>query len=378
VNKRWVSFFLLSLLLLNEGQAGLFDTLNPETTRDTKDATDIEVKKAELQNRLAEVEKRYGQTAASLKTLQMQIEQSRHNLGRNQQDRANYQKEIDKYGKELATQIKAAYAMGQKEKLKIILNQQDPVLSSRMMLYYNYINKARLKKLSAAEAAIKQQAQLEQQKATDTQILEKSLQQKQAEQAVLDETEEQRTELVELLHDFSSRRQQLKDLKAGEQKLKGLLTTLQDSMTTKTAPIEKTTQPTIQTDSNFDALKGQLTLPVNGAARKFGIARAKGVLINAEEGTEVRAIAKGKVAYADLLQGYGSLIIIDHGQDYMTMYGFNQSLYKKVGDTVEAGDVIATVGKSGGRKQSGLYFAIRKQGMPIDPLGWCVKPNTNK
>ncbi|MDD1616115.1 MAG: peptidase M23, partial [Methylococcaceae bacterium NSP1-2] len=103
-----------------------------------------------------------------------------------------------------------------------------------------------------------------------------------------------------------------------------------------------------------------------------------GVLISAREGVEVKAVAKGKVAYANPLQGYGSLIIIDHGRGYMTVHGFNQSLYKRVGDLVEAGDVIASVGKSGGRKESGLYFAIRKQGLPIDPLEWCVKQNTSK
>lgn len=350
----------------------------------------IELKKIDLQSRLAEVEKRYGETAAILKTLQAQIEQARQNLGKNQQDRIIYQAEIDKQSKELAAQIKAAYAMGRKEKLKVMLNQQDPVLSSRMMLYYNYLNKARLKKLSDIKSIIQRQGQLDKQKDTETAQLEKSLEQKQTEQAVFDEVKKQRNLLLkQLLRDFSSHQQQLKDLKESENKLRGLIRQLQDekdALADQSEPQNEPTTAIVDTtppiNSDFISLKNQLPWPVNGAVHKFGSARAKGlwdgVLIHADEGVEVKAVAKGKVAYADLLQGYGSLIIIDHGQGYMTVHGFNQSLYKKMGDLVEAGDVIASVGKSGGRKQSGLYFAIRKQGLPIDPLEWCIKQTTLK
>ncbi len=379
--KLLVGFFLLNLLLINQGQAGLLDKI----TELNENQADIEQRKADLQKRLAEVEKRYGEVAASLKVLQAQIEQAQKNLGKNQQDRQAFQKEIDKHSKELSAQIKAAYAMGRKEKLKILLNQQDPVLFSRMMLYYNYINRARLKRLNDINAAVKYQGQLDQQKDTDTKLLEKSLEQKQVEQVALDDAKKQRKELLkQLMRDFSSRQQQLSDLKESENKLKGLIHSLQGEKdtpdNTEAIPTEVLTKPEFeqsQANSDFAALKGQLPLPVNGSVRKFGIARAKGVwdgvLISASEGTEVRAVANGKVAYADLLQGYGSLIIIDHGQGYMTVHGFNQSLYKHLGDSITAGDVIASVGKSGGRKQSGLYFGIRKQGMPIDPLGWFVK-----
>ena len=382
--KLFVGFFLLSLLWVNEGQAELFEkTSEANENQPEIDAArqDIELRKADLQKRLAEVEKRYGEVAAALKVLQEQIEQAQKNLGKNQQDRQAYQKEIDKHNKELSAQVKAAYAMGKKEKLKILLNQQDPVLSSRMMLYYNYMNRARLKRLDDINEAIKHKGQLDQQKETDTLLLEKSLERKQVEQVELDVVKKQRTDLLkQLMRDFSSRKQQLSDLKESENKLKGLISSLQGEKNASTIPAEVIAQPVIdesQANSDFSALQGQLPLPVNGSIRKFGIARAKGiwdgVLISASEGSEVRAVAKGKVAYADLLQGYGSLIIIDHGQGYMTVHGFNQSLYKHVGDSRAAGEVIASVGKSGGRKQSGLYFGIRKQGMPIDPLSWFVK-----
>jgi murein hydrolase activator len=384
-------FCILLSLSVNEGRAGLLEKSSElNEVQENIDVAKqnmqrIELKKADLQNQLAEVEKRYGETAAILKTLQAQIEQARQNLGKNQQDRIIYQQEIDRQCKELATQIKSAYTMGQQEKLKIMLNQQDPVLSSRMMLYYNYINKARLKKLSDIKLAIQYQGRLDQQKDTETRLLTESLEQKQAKQVVLNDVKKQRNVLLrQLLRDFSSRQQQLADLKESETKLKGLLTTLQDEKVALTAkpvePVKEAVKPEVnmpQTDIDFTTLQGQLAWPVNGSVHKFGSARAggtwDGVLINASEGTEVKAVANGKVAYSGPFQGYGSLIIIDHGQGYMTVHGFNQSLYKREGDVIAAGDVIASVGKSGGRKQSGLYFAIRKQGMPIDPLVWCVK-----
>jgi septal ring factor EnvC (AmiA/AmiB activator) len=396
VNEKKLIFCLLLSLSINEGRAELSEKdseLNEaqvEIDVAKQAMQSIELKKIDLQSRLAEVEKRYGETAAILKTLQAQIEQARQNLGKNQQDRIIYQAEIDKQSKELAAQIKAAYAMGRKEKLKVMLNQQDPVLSSRMMLYYNYLNKARLKKLSDIKSIIQRQGQLDKQKDTETAQLEKSLEQKQTEQAVFDEVKKQRNLLLkQLLRDFSSHQQQLKDLKESENKLRGLIRQLQDekdALADQSEPQNEPTTAIVDTtppiNSDFISLKNQLPWPVNGAVHKFGSARAKGlwdgVLIHADEGVEVKAVAKGKVAYADLLQGYGSLIIIDHGQGYMTVHGFNQSLYKKMGDLVEAGDVIASVGKSGGRKQSGLYFAIRKQGLPIDPLEWCIKQTTLK
>jgi septal ring factor EnvC (AmiA/AmiB activator) len=128
--------------------------------------------------------------------------------------------------------------------------------------------------------------------------------------------------------------------------------------------------------SDFSTLKGKLPWPVSGRlAQKFGSPRSEGawdgVLIDAREGMEIKAVTRGKVVYAEWLRGYGLLTIIDHGQGYMTLYAFNQSLYKRMGDLVEAGDVIASVGQSGGRSQAGLYFGIRKKGVPIDPLEWC-------
>lgn len=129
-------------------------------------------------------------------------------------------------------------------------------------------------------------------------------------------------------------------------------------------------------DGVFAALRGRLHLPVRGdLTAKFGSKRGdgpswKGLFIRAAEGTDVKAVAAGRVVFAEWLRGFGNLIIVDHGSQYMTIYGNNQSVLKHAGDTVKAGDVIANTGNSGGNEQSGLYFEMRHQGRAFDPLGW--------
>ncbi|MDB5775404.1 MAG: protease [Herbaspirillum sp.] len=126
----------------------------------------------------------------------------------------------------------------------------------------------------------------------------------------------------------------------------------------------------------FVALRGKLRLPVRGdLVGKFGARRGdggawKGWFIRAAEGSEVKAVAAGRVVYADWLRGFGNLIIIDHGKRYMTIYGNNQAVLKRPGDLVKAGEVIAAAGNSGGNEQSGLYFEMRHEGRAFDPLGW--------
>ena len=129
--------------------------------------------------------------------------------------------------------------------------------------------------------------------------------------------------------------------------------------------------------SAFAELKGKLSLPVRGElASRFGSPRNdgglvwRGLFLTAPGGTPVKAVAAGRVVYADWLRGFGNLLIVDHGEDYLSLYGYNEALLKQVGDSVGGGETLATVGNSGGSTQSGLYFEIRHQGKPIDPMTW--------
>jgi septal ring factor EnvC (AmiA/AmiB activator) len=253
------------------------------------------------------------------------------------------------------------------------------------MVYFNYFNKDRLKKLADIDAAVQRLDQLDQQKQTESKLLEQDLERKKTEQAVFDEARKQRNELlVKIGSDFSSNEQQLSQLQESENRLKSLMASLPiteaelavdpEQAIELSSSVEDSSEP----KAGFSSLKGKLPWPVNGKlAQKFGSARMAGtwdgVLIDANEGLEIKAVTTGKVVYAEWMRSYGLLLIIDHGQGYMTLYAFNQSLYKQVGDWVATGDVIASVGQSGGRSQSGLYFGIRNKGVPIDPLEWCQR-----
>ena len=187
---------------------------------------------------------------------------------------------------------------------------------------------------------------------------------------------------------FTSKKQQLVQFKQNEKTLKTLLLSLQDIVMEiplrEESPIKK--QPSTQkriplkrvSRKAFARLKGKLPWPVKGKLIKnFGDKRSDsqwaGVLIKAKEGRDIKAIAHGRVVYADWLRGYGLLTIIDHGKGYMTLYAFNQSLYKSLGDNVDAGTIIASVGSSGGQAEAGLYFGVRKKGRSVNPIKWCRK-----
>jgi murein hydrolase activator len=131
---------------------------------------------------------------------------------------------------------------------------------------------------------------------------------------------------------------------------------------------------------DFKKLKGKLPYPVKGnikyqfdTKRKDTGIKWKGIFITAKEGEEVIAVANGKVAYADWLRGFGNLIIIDHGQGYMSLYGYNESILLNVNDEVRAGEVIATVGNTGGLGIDGLYYELREDSKPFDPISWSKK-----
>ena len=384
MRKKLVFVFLLSIWI-NDGYAEVLQATNELTDAELGNTDALQAmqhlseQKESLQSLLADVDKHYGETAADLKKLHYKIEQKRQNLEKIRQDINTYQVDIDKLTEELGGQIKLAYAMGQKEKLKLFLNQQDHALSGRMMVYFNYFNKDRLKKLSDLEAIVKSLDQSEKDKLAETAILEDDLQRKQTEQADLSLARKQRDNLLTEMNDVSlTAEEQLSRLQESENRLRGVVASLPVTQQNLSVDSELSTSIENMTDAKTDfvSLKGKLPWPVAGKlAHKFGSARTEGtwdgVLIDANEGLDIKAVTQGKVVFAEWLRSYGLLIIIDHGQGYMTLYAFNQSLYKKTGDLVKAGDVIASVGQSGGQSKTGLYFGIRNKGVPINPLEWC-------
>ncbi len=359
-----------------------------------------EEKSAQLEQ-LKKLEKQFGEQINALNGIKREITQQQQALQEIRNKVSAAQKDIQTQQRGLEGLIKSAYAIGDQQGLKLTLNQHDPALSGRMLVYHNYLSKARLQKLQALAEDAQALRQMEAQKDTESQLLQVALDKKQRETEALDVLKNQREILLAQLNsDYASKHDQLAKLLQDEKKLGALVASLQktdDNAGTEPAPVVEATpskivqppapvakipkkEPPVQASVKaFAELQGQLPWPVQGTvAERFGSRRFEttwdGAVINAREGADIHAVAAGRVVYADWLRGYGLMIIVDHGKGYMTLYAFNQSLRKSVGEHVRAGETLASVGRSGGRSQAALYFGIRKQGRPVDPMKWCRSP----
>jgi septal ring factor EnvC (AmiA/AmiB activator) len=333
------------------------------------------------------VRSRYDQVQAELRRTERQIsrqlraiKKTRHRLQRKQaklaqlrHEQAVLRKAVDRQRDLLGRQIRAAYMIGRQEYLKLLLNQQEPDAFGRALVYYRYFNDARRARIETALSSIPRQDELGRRIASEQQAL-KTLQARQlAHQRQLQQTRRARARVKdELGRQIASHEQELARLRQNEQRLGKLLEAIEDSFS-ELLPAEAA--------RSFASLRGRLRWPVQGKVRNlFGRARHRGgvnwngVLIPAPEGKTVHAVARGRVAYADWLRGYGLLLILDHGDGYMSLYGHQQSLFKEVGDWVEAGEAIGSVGNSGGQDKTALYFEIRHNGRPANPAKWCARP----
>jgi septal ring factor EnvC (AmiA/AmiB activator) len=270
----------------------------------------------------------------------------------------------------LAGQIRAAHMIGQREPLKLLLNQHDPAEAGRVLTYYQYFGRARAAQIAAINQHIAGLATLDQELAREEERLTALEEQQKSQLSRLQSARDRRGRaLVSLEAESRNRARELERLKEQQGGLEKLVRELRRAL----ERVEKF--PTDSKDA-FARLRGKLAWPVSGRLlASFGQVRAggmkwDGVLVSGNQGAAVRAVYHGRVVYADWLSGLGLLTIIDHGDGYLSLYGHNDRLYKDVGEKVTAGDTIATVGDSGGRPAPALYFEIRKAGRPIDPRPW--------
>jgi septal ring factor EnvC (AmiA/AmiB activator) len=341
-------------------------------------------------DQLTDIEKQYGERAAALRKLEKEIIHKRSRLRLIRQNIEVQRNEIALHNKSLSQLLRADFMMNRNGKLKLILNRQDLVKANRMVMYYDYLRKQRLKKMAVIQNSVVELVKLEKQQKKEALLIERDMQRNRIEQSRLDFLRNQRNQLLaEMEQSYLSHEQQLPRLKDSEnelQKLIGAQTGLESQAMDahereslvggRTEPTDKSSNVHLPRQHmavflDFAELKGQLPWPVSGKSDSKGFhSLGDGILIDAQEGAEIRAVTRGKVVYAQWLSSYGLLMILDHGQGYMSLYGFNQSLYKRIDDWVEAGEVIAGAGQSGGRLQPELYFGIRKNGKPVDPLSW--------
>ncbi|HTY49607.1 MAG TPA: peptidoglycan DD-metalloendopeptidase family protein [Steroidobacteraceae bacterium] len=265
----------------------------------------------------------------------------------------------------LAAQLRAAYLIGPQEPLKLLLNQEDPVRAGRMFAYYGYFGRARADVLRRIQDDVARLAQLDAGLASEQEQLGQLAASARQELSTLDAAQAQRTAaLRELEAEAGTHAQMLRRLQAQQASLTNLLEQLRHAL------------DRFPVGGAFAGLRGRLAWPVAGrVVARYGETRAgglkwDGVLIDTRRGADVRAVYQGRVIYADWLPGLGLLTIIDHGGGYLSLYGHNERLYKAAGDTVAAGEVIATAGDTGGASQPQLYFEIRRGSRPVDPGPW--------
>ena len=326
---------------------------------------------SQAQQQLRTLEKDIGSRVRKIRALKQQLNKQNRRLHKLQKQQKNLQARLAKQRDLLGRQIRAAYIIGQQEYLKLLLNQQDPAAAGRMVTYYDYFNRARSQQIEQALATITELGQLEKTIRSEKLTLDRLYTRQVIAKKALQKSYRSRAKLVASLgKEIKSKGQQLQQLSENEKQLQHLLRTITENI------------PDILTAQNrqqlFSKLRGKLNWPASGRVKKvYGLQRSKsnsrwnGVMIAAKEGNNVYAVSRGRVVYADWLRGYGLLMILDHGDGYMSLYGHNQSLFKEIGDWVESGEVIASIGNSGGQTQAGLYFEIRHNGKPSNPAYWC-------
>jgi septal ring factor EnvC (AmiA/AmiB activator) len=269
----------------------------------------------------------------------------------------------------LAALVRSAYALGRHEQLKLLLAQDRMSDLARVLAYHRYFQADRQQRITGLMAELRELAAVAQQITDQRQILEAARLQQQTELAALEAQRGERAGVLAALEaQFKDRAARLATLGRDEKSVLKLLEQLQDAV----ADIPR------QVDDNrpFATRRGQLGRPLAGSVLAAFGGRlpdgrpSDGLLIAGTAGAEVRAAAPGRVAYSDWLKGYGLLVILDHGDGWMSLYAFNDALLKDVGDWVRGGEPLATVGSSGGQGRAGLYFELRRNGQPQDPKPW--------
>ena len=284
---------------------------------------------------------------------------------------AELQQQLDREAGQLAAQVRAAFVNGGQERIKLLLNQQDPAQVGRLLAYHRYLSDYRAGNIERMNAHLAEAASVRDEVAAEESRLERLARARYAELSQLNTAQEKRRDLLAALQQrMSEEGAEIERLAAREKDLARLIAELTSILS----------DYPITSEEPFSSMKGQLTWPVAGQLlHDFGQPRIgggvkwNGVVLGAQHGREVRTIYHGRVVFADWLAGLGLLVIVDHGEGYMTLYGYNESILTSAGDWVAPGDVIATVGDTGGQQRAGLYFEIRKGTAPVNPRGWVTR-----
>lgn len=335
--------------------------------------TSSRYKRGHVVTELQQLESKISTNSAALGKTEQEIDELDGSITALRSELGQLQGRLSKQRQGLAEQLRAAYAIGRQQQLKMLLNQQDPAETGRVMVYFDYLNRAREQHISEFLESIAAKQRVEDELSSTIQTYQNRLETRRKQKNSLLTQRLKRNELLARLErEISNQEKNLSELEHSRKRIENLLMSLGELL----ADI-----PQSPSDVRpFKQQKGKLPWPASGPflasfgePRKQGGLKWNGVLISTKHGTPVRAISHGRVAFADWLQGFGFITIIDHGDGYMSLYGHNETLVKQAGDWVDASEVIATSGDSGGQPMPGVYFEIRSRGKPVNPGAWCSR-----
>jgi len=336
------------------------------------DINSLKQNRSDAYTELVSVERKLNKMHGEVHRIDLQLADVRKAVQKSKRLQNNLRTGMGQQRQSVARQIRIAYLLGSQAEIKLLLNQEHVDDVSRSLAYYHYLTRARVERIESMQTSLDEQLQLEQRIEKQQQNLDRLKTQKQAESVKIEPVVIQRkTLLAKLDTRLQTSSERMQNLRQDEQRLERLLNRIEefkDKDLIQVTPIS----------GKFGAQKRRLKLPVQGrilaqfgANRHVGNQRWHGIFIAANAGEDVRAVYSGRVVFSGWLHGFGLLMILDHGEGYMTLYGHNQSLYKVVGDWVETGDTIASVGNTGNPPRTGLYFGVRQLGKPRNPLIWC-------
>ncbi len=339
--------------------------------------------KTEASDALRESEQAISEANRELRELNRQSRESNTKLGnlrKSSQDTGNaLRAQQDLLGRMLRQQ----YLQGQSDALRLALNREDPNEMARQLHYLAHIARARAQLVEGLRNNLREIDRLKAEIAEEAAAITRIAAEQTAQRKRLEQEKRARAEVLSRVsRDIRTQQREMRAMQANENRLARLVDQISKLVrkppaNTRPRQRSETVPSTPVDDSPFNALRGRLSLPVRGElGNRFGSPRMdggvtwKGLFITAKPGEDVRAVADGRVVYADWLRGFGNLLILDHGNNYMTLYANAEALLKQVGDAIRGGETVATVGNSGGNPESGLYFEMRHEGRPFDPLPW--------
>ena len=382
IRRRTISFLLTFLLAVTTPVFAEVSSSDPEKLKQELESLGAEIAKfrelmkntqnqrSDLEDTLEVNEKSIGRILKKIKQIQEDLVRSEDKLSSltSEQNQLNKQKVIQQ--DHIIQQIRASHELGNQQYLKVVLNQEDPNQLARILTYYDYFNHARLEQIESYEATIAELDIIETKITAQVLSLNNQQMQLDEQKSGLLVVQAQKVLVLAALNEEISRTgDAIEKRESDRERLEALLERIVAGIANL---------PTSADAAPFSNMRGNLLLPAAGKIiRTFGARRSEGklrwggVLIKTDEGEPVHSIHYGRVVFSDWLRGYGLLLIINHGEGYMSLYGHNQVLFRETGDWVTAGELIANVGNSGGQRESGLYFEIRSAGKPSDPQLWC-------